>query len=76
MLLDKIPLIVKFFTKPGPYDALPDRDEITFASEHRAFRETRSRYMDQLTAGNLITVTRNQHLEHALADGVEHAQPN
>ena len=74
MLVDTIPLIVKFFTKPGPYDTLVDRDEITFDSEHSAFRETRSRYMNQLTAGNLIAVTRNRNLEHALVDGVEHTR--
>jgi hypothetical protein len=74
MLVDTIPLIVKFFTKPGPYDTLVDRDEMTFDSEHRAFRETRSRYMDQLTSGNLIAVTRNRNLEHALVDGVEHTR--
>lgn len=74
MLVDTIPLIVKFFTKPGPYDTLVDRDEITFDSEHRAFRETRSRYMAQLTSGNLIAVTRNHNLEHALVDGVEHTR--
>ena len=74
MLVDTIPLIVKFFTKPGPYDTLVDRDEMTFDSEHRAFRETRSRYMEQLTSGNLIAVTRNRNLEHALVDGVEHTR--
>ena len=74
MLVDTIPLIVKFFTKPGPYDTLVDRDELTFDSEHRAFRQTRSRYMEQLTAGNLIAVTRNSNLEHALVDGVEHTR--
>jgi Domain of unknown function (DUF4407) len=74
MLVDTIPLIVKFFTKPGPYDTLVDRDELTFDSEHRAFRQTRSRYMEQLTAGNLIAVTRNPGLEHALVDGVEHTR--
>jgi len=74
MLVDTIPLIVKFFTKPGPYDTLVDRDELTFDSEHRAFRETRSRYMEQLTSGNLIAVTRNRNLEHALVDGVEHTR--
>jgi hypothetical protein len=74
MLVDTIPLIVKFFTKPGPYDTLVDRDEITFDSEHQAFRQTRSRYMEQLTSGNLIAVTRNQNLEHALVDGVEHTR--
>ncbi len=74
MLVDTIPLIVKFFTKPGPYDTLVDRDEITFDSEHRAFRQSRSRYMEQLASGNLIAVTRNQRLEHALVDGVEHTR--
>jgi hypothetical protein len=51
-----------------------DRDEITFDSEHRAFRQSRVRYMDQLAAGNLIAVTRNPRLEHALVDGVEHSR--
>jgi hypothetical protein len=74
MLVDTIPLIVKFFTKPGPYDTLVDRDEITFDSEHRAFRQSRVRYMDQLSSGNLIAVTRNPRLEHALVDGVEHSR--
>ncbi|QTN31943.1 DUF4407 domain-containing protein [Akkermansiaceae bacterium] len=74
MLVDTIPLIVKFFTKPGPYDTLVDRDEMTFDSEHKAFRQTRGRYMDQLTSGNLIAVTRNANLEHALVDGVEHTR--
>ncbi|GAA5121798.1 DUF4407 domain-containing protein [Luteolibacter yonseiensis] len=74
MLVDTIPLIVKFFTKPGPYDTLVDRDEITFDSEHRAFRQSRVRYMEQLSTGNLIAVTRNQRLEHALVDGVEHTR--
>ena len=74
MLVDTIPLIVKFFTKPGPYDTLVDRDEMTFDTEHRAFRETRSRYMQQLTAGNHLAVTRNHQLEHALVDGVEHTR--
>jgi hypothetical protein len=74
MLVDTIPLIVKFFTKPGPYDTLVDRDEITFDSEHRAFRQSRGRYMEQLSSGNLIAVTRNPRLEHALVDGVEHTR--
>lgn len=74
MLVDTIPLIVKFFTKPGPYDTLVDRDEMTFDTEHRAFRETRSRYMEQLTSGNHLAVTRNRNLEHALVDGVEHTR--
>lgn len=74
MLVDTIPLIVKFFTKPGPYDTLVDRDEITFDAEHKAFRLSHGRYMDQLASGNLIAVTRNRRLEHALVDGVEHTR--
>ncbi len=74
MLVDTIPLMVKFFTKPGPYDSLVDRDEITFDTEHRAFRQSRTRYMEQLSSGNLTAVTRNPRLEHALVDGVEHTR--
>jgi hypothetical protein len=74
MLVDTIPLIVKFFTKPGPYDTLVDRDEISFDAEHRAFRTSHGRYMEQLSASNLIAVTRNPRLEHALVDGVEHSR--
>jgi hypothetical protein len=74
MLVDTIPLIVKFFTKPGPYDSLVDRDEIAFETEHRAFRESRVRYMQQLAGGNLTAVTRNPLLERALVDGVEHTR--
>ena len=74
MLVDTIPLMVKFFTKPGPYDTLVDRDEITFDTEHTAFRSTRSRYMAHLTTGNLTAITRNPHLEAALIDGVEHTR--
>lgn len=74
MLVDTIPLIVKFFTKPGPYDRLLDRDETSFDSDHEAFRLNNRRYMQQLAEGNLLSVTRNKHLEHALLDGVEHSR--
>lgn len=74
MLVDTIPLVIKFFIKPGPYDSLVDRDEVSFESEHKAFLESNRRYMSQLSAGNLITVTRNKNLEHALVDGVEHTR--
>ncbi|MGC4014921.1 MAG: hypothetical protein QM755_10465 [Luteolibacter sp.] len=74
MLVDTIPLIVKFFTKPGPYDSLVDRDEITFDSEHKAFLQSHRRYMEQLAEGNLIAVTRNKRLENALVEGVEHSR--
>lgn len=74
MLVDTIPLIVKFFTKAGPYDTLLDRDEVAFDAEHRAFLDSHRRYMDQLSSGNLIAVTRNKRLESALVDGVEHSR--
>jgi hypothetical protein len=74
MLVDTIPLIVKFFTKAGPYDTLVDRDEISYDAEHRAFRSSHGRYMEQLAASNLIAVTRNPKLEQAMLDGVEHSR--
>lgn len=74
MLVDTIPLVVKFFTKPGPYDSLVDRDEVTFDAEHKAFIHSHRRYMGQLAEGNLMAVTRNKRLEHALVDGVEHSR--
>jgi hypothetical protein len=74
MLVDTIPLIVKFFTKPGPYDTLLDRDEITYDAEHKAFRTSHQRYMEKVAAGNLFAVTRNKRLENALVDGVEHSR--
>ncbi len=74
MLVDTIPLIVKFFTKPGPYDTLLDRDEITYDAEHKAFRTSHQRYMEKVASGNLFAVTRNKRLENALVDGVEHSR--
>lgn len=74
LLVDTIPLVIKFFIKAGPYDSLVDRDEVSFESDHKAFLESNRRYMGQLSAGNLITVTRNKNLEHALVDGVEHSR--
>ena len=74
MLVDTIPLVVKFFTKPGPYDTLVDRDEITFDTEHKEFKTHKGRYKEKLPDGNVISVTRNKYLEDALVDGVEHSQ--
>jgi hypothetical protein len=74
MLVDTIPLVVKFFTKTGPYDTLVDRDEISFDSEHSAFKSSNDRYMENLSEGNLISVTRNKGLENALVDGIEHSR--
>lgn len=74
LLVDTIPIVVKFFTKPGPYDTLLDREEIAYDSGHRAFLGSHARYMNQLTAGNLMAVTSNRRLESALLDGVEHSR--
>jgi hypothetical protein len=74
MLVDTIPLIVKFFTKSGPYDTLLDREEVSFEGEHKAFLQSHKRYMTQMANSNLIAVTRNKRLEAALIDGVEHSR--
>ena len=74
MLVDTIPLMIKFVCKPGPYDTLLDRDEVRFDAEHRAFLDSHERYMNELAAGNLMAVTRNKPLEDALLDGVEHSR--
>jgi hypothetical protein len=74
MLVDTIPLMIKFVCKPGPYDTLLDRDEVRFDAEHRAFLGSHERYMNELASGNLMAVTRNKPLEDALLDGVEHSR--
>jgi hypothetical protein len=74
MLVDTIPLIVKFFTKTGPYDSLLDREERHFEGEHKNFLKHHKRYMEQTATNNLFGVTRNKRLEHALVDGVEHSR--
>ena len=74
MLVDTIPILVKFFTRAGPYDALVNRDEVRANAEHQAFLKSHRRYMDGLAKGNLISVTRNKTLENALIDGVEHSR--
>ena len=74
MLVDTVPLMIKFVCKPGPYDTLLDRDEVRFNADHRAFIGSYERYMSELSAGNLLAITRNKPLENALLDGVEHAR--
>jgi hypothetical protein len=74
MLVDTIPLMIKFVCKPGPYDTLLDRDEVRFDADHRSFLTSHERYMNELASGNLMAVTRNKPLENALLDGVEHSR--
>lgn len=37
MLIDTIPLVLKFFSKPGPYDTIVDCDEIRYERDRAAF---------------------------------------
>lgn len=74
MLVDTIPLLVKFFTKAGPYDVLLDREEKTFSGNHRVFSESHERYLRAMASANLTGVTANQRLEAALVDGIEHSR--
>lgn len=74
MMVDTIPLVVKFFTKAGPYDTLLDRDEVRFESAREAFLVSHRRYMGQLASGNLLAITGDQPLERALISGVERSR--
>ena len=75
MLVDTIPLIVKFFTKPGPYDSLVDCDEVRFDKEREAFLNSYDTYMEGLEDGGLLLVTKNNKpLENALIEGVDRSR--
>jgi hypothetical protein len=71
MLVDTIPIVVKFFSKPGPYDILVDQDEIRFEKEHAAFVTNCDQYMERSARDGLNTLTRNQPLERAMVSGIE-----
>jgi hypothetical protein len=71
MLVDTIPLLVKFFCRPGPYDTLVDRDEMQYDADHRAFQGYHKHYLRQLRTGKLAVNVRSRSLETALTDGVE-----
>ena len=75
MLVDTIPLIVKFFTKPGPYDSLVDCDEVRFDKEREAFLNSYDTYMEGLEGGGLLLATKNNKpLEKALIEGVDRSR--
>jgi len=74
MLVDTIPLVVKFFSKPGPYDTLLDLDEVRYDRERKSFLTSFHRYMDGLTSGPFLHVTRNKPLEVALIEGVDRSR--
>jgi hypothetical protein len=74
MLVDTIPLIVKFFSKPGPYDTMLDREEMGYEGERKAFLEGFSRQMKELGESKMLNLTRNKTLERALVTGVDGAR--
>ena len=71
MLIDTIPLVVKFFAQPGPYDALVDREEVRYARERTAWLKSYHQYMDDLSDGRLLHLTQNKPLEKALIEGID-----
>ena len=71
MLIDTIPLVVKFFSQPGPYDALVDREEVRYARERTAWLKSYHQYMDELSDGRLLHLTQNKPLEKALIEGID-----
>ena len=74
MLVDTIPLVVKFFSKPGPYDTLLDREEVKFDRERQAFLTSFNRYMKELTESKLLHLTQHKPLERALIEGVDRSR--
>ncbi|MCB1232002.1 MAG: DUF4407 domain-containing protein [Verrucomicrobiae bacterium] len=75
MLVDTIPLVVKFFSKPGPYDALVDCEEVRFDRERQAFLQSYHRYMEELSAGRLLHLSpANKPLERSLIEGVDRSR--
>jgi len=71
MLIDTIPLVVKFFSQPGPYDSLVDCEEIRFAREREAWLSSFNAYMDDLSDGRLLHLTQNKPLENAMIEGID-----
>ncbi len=74
MMVDTIPVMVKFFSKPGPYDTLVDCDEVRFDNERGTFLKSYNRYMEELGGGKLLHLTRHKPLEQALVEGVDRSR--
>ncbi|MEI6534041.1 MAG: DUF4407 domain-containing protein [Verrucomicrobiaceae bacterium] len=74
MMVDTIPVMVKFFSKPGPYDTLVDCDEVRFDNERDTFLKSYKRYMEELGGGKLLHLTRHKPLELALVEGVDRSR--
>jgi hypothetical protein len=74
MLVDTMPLLVKFFTKPGPYDTLMDRDELRFNTDRDSFIKNYTEYAMLHNDGRLSTLTQHKPLERVLVHGVERSR--
>lgn len=74
MLVDTIPIIVKFFSKHGPYDNLVDCEETRSDRERDTFLTSFHRYMDGMSTAPLPHVIRAKPVEIALADGMDRSR--
>jgi len=74
MLVDTIPLIMKFFSKPGPYDTLLDREEMSYDGERKAFLAGFGLQMKELGESKMLNLTRNKTLERSLITSVDGAR--
>jgi len=75
MLVDTIPLIVKFFSRTGPYDTLVDCEEVRFDKEREAFLKSYDRYMAELSDGRMLHLSpHNKPLEKSLIEGVDRSR--
>ena len=74
MLIDTIPLVVKFFSAPGPYDSLVDCEDVRFAREREAYLTSYHKYMDDLSEGRLLHLTQNKPLEKAVIEGIDRSR--
>jgi hypothetical protein len=74
MLVDTMPLMVKFFTRPGPYDTLMDRDELRFDTDRDSFIKNYTEYAMAHNDGRLSTLTQHKPLERVLVQGVERSR--
>ena len=74
MLVDTMPLLVKFFSKPGPYDALLDRDEIQYEKDRETFVSNYASYTQGMQERQLGAITQDKPLEQALIHGVERSR--
>ena len=74
MLVDTIPLMVKFFSNSGPYDTLVDCEEVRYEKEREAFLGSYHEHMEKLSPSRKLHLTQEQPLEQALVDGVERSR--